>query len=639
MTLFLRLSAPIDKENALQNMCSHLRQGVIPAECFEVAPEDFSAIPGSPFPYWSSETLRNSFNRLPAFESGSRCARVGLQTSDDFRFVRAFWEVASTSKSETWFPFVRGGGASKFVGVLSLCVMWKDDGAQLKAWATTVNKGQHWSRNIRSPDFYKRPGLTWPLRAAELSPYPMPRGALFSVRGAVAFEDEDRLLPLLGLMASKPFDYLFKLLLGRFGHPEFGIGALQKVPTPTEIFQRLGLLAGRAWLIKRRLKFNDETSHAFHLPTTLLGRLREHDPLSIQSELVDLQTKIDEIAFDLYDFSEADRSAVMCVSGGADETLSEDDSDILENEGEDDCSDQLDEAVGLLSWAVGVAFGRFDWRLATGERQPPAEPGPFDPLPAQSPGMVPDGTGPFFVHAGILVDDPSHTHDLTHLIESVLECVETPVTAEVRRWLQKDFFAFHLQRYSKSRRKAPIYWPLSTVSGSYTLWVYYPSLNNQTLFTAVNDFLDGPNGKLTQVSRESVELRAKGSSRSRDEEVRYEVLQGFQQELTDLRDNLLKIAPTYQPHYDDGVQITAAPLWQLFRHKPWQKVLKDTWIKLEKGDYDWAHLALAYWPERVRGKCKTDKSLAIAHGLEDLYVELEAAPKKTRGKKKTEGEE
>jgi hypothetical protein len=109
--------------------------------------------------------------------------------------------------------------------------------------------------------------------------------------------------------------------------------------------------------------------------------------------------------------------------------------------------------------------------------------------------------------------------------------------------------------------------------------------------------------------------------------------------LTDLRDTLLKIAPTYQPNHDDGVQITAAPLWPLFRHKPWQKVLKDTWTKLEKGDYDWAHLAMAYWPERVRVKCKTDKSLAIAHGLEDLYVEPEAAPKKTRGKKKAGADE
>ena len=32
------------------------------------------------------------------------------------------------------------------------------------------------------------------------------------------------------------------------------------------------------------------------------------------------------------------------------------------------------------------------------------------------------------------------------------------------------FFADHLKRYSKSRRQAPIYWPLSTAKGSYTLW-------------------------------------------------------------------------------------------------------------------------------------------------------------------------
>lgn len=39
-----------------------------------------------------------------------------------------------------------------------------------------------------------------------------------------------------------------------------------------------------------------------------------------------------------------------------------------------------------------------------------------------------------------------------------------------------------------------------------------------------------------------------------------------------------------------------------FRNKPWQKVLKDTLAKLEKGDYDWAHLAMDYWPERVFGE-------------------------------------
>ena len=288
----------------------------------------------------------------------------------------------------------------------------------------------------------------------------------------------------------------------------------------------------------------------------------------------------------------------------------------------------------LLSWAVGVAFGRFDWRLATGERDAPPELDPFDPLPAKSPGMLPEGAAPFHDHNGILVDDQGHPHDLSRLIEEVLARVDAEVPGDVRRWLQRDFFPLHLKQYSKSRRKAPIYWPLSTSSGSYTLWLYYPSLTRQTLYTAVNDFVEP---KLKQVSRDTAALRDKGTVRSRDDEKAFEALQTLELELIELRDTLLQIAPNYRPNHDDGVQITAAPLWQLFRHKPWQKILKDTWTKLEKGDYDWAHLAMAYWPDRVREKCKTDKSLAIAHDLEHLYVEPEPKAAKTRGRKKSGG--
>ncbi|WP_293365504.1 hypothetical protein [Phenylobacterium sp.] len=313
------------------------------------------------------------------------------------------------------------------------------------------------------------------------------------------------------------------------------------------------------------------------------------------------------------------------MNQGDTETSNDDEGD------EDDSAAPVDQTVGLLSWAVGVAFGRFDWRLATGERAAPAEPDPFEPLPAKSPGMLPDGASPFHAHEGILVDDQGHLHDIARLVEEVLARVEAPVPEDVRRWLQRDFFAFHLQRYSKSRRKAPIYWPISTTSGSYTLWVYYPSLTSQTLYTAINDFVEP---KLKHVGDDAAVLRNKGSARTRDDEKQFEALQSLEIELLDLRDRLQEIAPGYKPNHDDGVQITAAPLWPLFRHKPWQKVLKDTRAKLEKGDFDWARLAMAYWPDRVREKCKTDKSLAIAHDLEELYEESEADPKKTRGRRK-----
>jgi hypothetical protein len=82
------------------------------------------------------------------------------------------------------------------------------------------------------------------------------------------------------------------------------------------------------------------------------------------------------------------------------------------------------------------------------------------------------------------------------------------------------------------------------------------------------------------------------------------------------------------------VLITAAPLWKLFRLPKWQKDLKACWLELEKGGYDWSHLAHTLWPDRVREKCRTDRSLAIAHGLEDL-CEVKAPVKKEKKAKAT----
>jgi hypothetical protein len=145
----------------------------------------------------------------------------------------------------------------------------------------------------------------------------------------------------------------------------------------------------------------------------------------------------------------------------------------------------------------------------------------------------------------------------------------------------------------------------------------------------VNDFIE--KSKLREVTEQLHVLRTK-TSRSRQEENDLERLLDLEHELQNFRDELLRVAQFWKPNLNDGVQITAAPLWKLFQHKPWQKTLKDTWEKLEQGDYDWAHLAYSIWPDRVREKCRHDKSLAIAHGLEELYEAPPEQPRKKRGR-------
>jgi hypothetical protein len=233
---------------------------------------------------------------------------------------------------------------------------------------------------------------------------------------------------------------------------------------------------------------------------------------------------------------------------------------------------------------------------------------------------------------GILVDDKGHVEDIERRVREALQVIwpdradaieqeacEILGVKTLRDYFRKPsgFFADHLKRYSKSRRQAPIYWPLSTRSGEYTLWLYYHRLSDQTLYSCVNNFVEP---KLRQVSEAVNQLRGKGQVRTREEEKEFERMQDFEHELQEFRDELLRLAKLpWRPDLNDGVQITAAPLWSLFRSPKWQKTLKETWQSLERGDYDWAHLAMTVWPQRVVPKCAKDRSMAIAHDVEDLF--------------------
>ncbi len=96
----------------------------------------------------------------------------------------------------------------------------------------------------------------------------------------------------------------------------------------------------------------------------------------------------------------------------------------------------------------------------------------------------------------------------------------------------------------------------------------------------------------------------------------------FVEELRAFREEVARVAPLWNPDLNDGVIINFSPLWRLVpRHRAWQRECKDCWDKLVAGDYDWAHLAMHLWPERVVPKCAKDRSLAIAHGLEDVFWE------------------
>ena len=188
----------------------------------------------------------------------------------------------------------------------------------------------------------------------------------------------------------------------------------------------------------------------------------------------------------------------------------------------------------------------------------------------------------------------------------------------LRDYFRKSFFADHLKRYSKSRRQAPVYWPLSTASGSYTVWLYYHRFAKDTLYRVqelANDKLAFEDRQLTNLRQESGPNPSAGQRKQLAEK------EAFVQELREFRTEIARVAPLWNPDLNDGVIINFATLWRLIAHRPWQKAVKECWDALVASDYDWAHLALHLWPERVVPKCQTDRSLAIAHNLDTVFWE------------------
>jgi hypothetical protein len=185
---------------------------------------------------------------------------------------------------------------------------------------------------------------------------------------------------------------------------------------------------------------------------------------------------------------------------------------------------------------------------------------------------------------------------------------------ELRRYFERSFFKEHIEK--QKYRKRPVYWLLQSPRKTYGVWLFHEKLTRDTLYRIRGERYVAQKVRLLETN--IAELRreqnaAEGRQRRK--------LEKQMAELNDMLDDLRAFAERidailqrgYTPHADDGVLINMAPLWELL--PSWQAEPKKCWEALTRGDYDWSHQAMDHWPGRVRKKCQTNKSYAIAHGL------------------------
>lgn len=571
--------------------------------------------------------------------------------------------------NKRWANFAKGGEYSPYYADIHLVVNYKYKGRELYLFAGSV---------IRNPDYYFRAGLTWTYRTDKgFSVRIKDNGTIHSHVGHSAFPDSGFELIELAWLNSAPAKYLLRMMTTYKW--EIGYVQRLAIPTKQKNsinHDKIIMIFG----LYRDFHLSNETTHVFTIPSLLqqfaisfsfMESDRNVSCIRMQNEhSIDLlQKSINDSMYKLYNIFDDDHQVIERALEQTTNTQSEIDKESYESEAEEETISEsiVDRVQNLLMWCIGVVFGRWDLRMALDKSLIPKLVDPFDPLPVCSPGMLlsPDGypatSGRIVSETwlksrvnvldvptdvpnstiadkdypiqidwdGILVDDEGHSDDIVKKVHEVLTLIYGEHTDEREREIleildikslrdyfrqPKRFFDFHIKKYSKSRRKAPIYWLLQTKKKNYGIWLYYHRLDHDTLFKVLRNYVEPKLNLISgQISETSQKVANTDGRDKRIYEKELEKLEELRQEITEFKENLERVAKMgYGPNFDDGVILNMASLHAVI---PWNEPAKY-WKDLESGKYDWAHIAMKYWPERVKAKCKKDKSLAIAHGCE-----------------------
>lgn len=210
-------------------------------------------------------------------------------------------------------------------------------------------------------------------------------------------------------------------------------------------------------------------------------------------------------------------------------------------------------AIQWVSYAVGMVIGRFEPGVENGLGR-----GNFsDDVAGRLRGMA-DADGMLVMDEGHRDNLPARVMDALNVMLGEEAAADVVKAATGKEGGTEDLLRQYLDRqffklHIQQYRKRPVYWFLQSPRKKYGLSVFHERLNKDSLYRIRKEYLE-PKIHLSE-------------------------------------NRIRELIPS------------------------WQAEPKKAWEALERGDYDWAYQAMDHWPDRVKEKCKTNKSFAIAHGL------------------------
>ena len=549
--------------------------------------EDLKVVPEWPLIYWWGETDLDLYRVLPL--TGDQCSIAkGVATCNDARFLRFNWEIIPHASSNQfgrnhnyyhrmmWAPFVNGAQGEAWIDDPKIRINWRMRGAQL------FHAPQN--RYGRGECFYFKRGIAFSQVGSNFLARAHRTPSIIGNKGSSVYTDNwQQILALMNSSRSR------KILSDLNPGVGFEIGDVARLPF------LLAVSSADIWSI---------LDSSFSLHSRHLERAGEFvspgpSPWRHAKEWAQLAVDRPECA-PLPEYTEE-----------------------LDPEPPTD----------HLSFALGVVLGRFAPVDEHGRPTTSNPAGLLDPASADLSHSLPAGI--LFLDGSLAETDQRDSlgqpasqprHQAWASYSSAIGTNRT-----LRDWLRLDFFKdVHKGMYENR----PIHWPLSSASKTFVAWINIHRWNRQTLRELLAEHLIPTRTRLDGELEDLRKTRSgadAGASREADD--RIGKLSQWREELQTFIEAMQQCAdhgppPTdgrcrerdqdapYEPDLDDGVMINSAALWPLL--DPQWRDPKKWWKELAnaqgKKDYDWAHLAMRYWPDRVDQKCQKDPSLGVAHG-------------------------
>lgn len=479
---------------------------------FSVLTKYFKKIPGSPIAYWLSERDINIIDSERSLSTVSN-ARVGLQTSDNEKFLRNWHEVSQSktfhyakslaeaeASNAKWFPCNKGGEFRKWYGNHNHYVNWENNGHEIRE---NSNPDSDRRSYVRNESFFFSDSVSWSditTSANSFRRYPI--GFIHDAVGHSEFHGDDSWKNCLMAYCNTKFSNKIAKALNPTLH--FHIGYYQNLPYAEKFWtETINTNAATLTALAKSDWDAYETSWDF---TRLPLLAPEHRGETLAASYANLRAHWQGMTDEMQRLEEENNRIFIDAYGLQDELTPEvplaeitltcnpayrygGNADMAERE------ERLraDTVRELISYAVGCMFGRYSLDapglILANQGEGLAEylervPDPR--FPPDRDNVIPVLEGDWFA------DDITERFRLflrlTFGEERFLDnlaFVEGALGGTLRRYFTRDFFTDHVKRY----KKRPIYWLFSSPKGSFQALIYMHRYRPDTVSVMLNDYL------------------------------------------------------------------------------------------------------------------------------------------------------